>query len=688
MNDRRDDADLIEPAEFRRADPHAQRTRARLPVRTLLVSAALLVLAAVALFMFVGRPVQILVTPEPDALSVDGGPSFVLGDRYLLLPGTYHVRAELAGHHPLDEAIVVGRKDNGPFEFTMRRLPGRLTVTTLPVDGAEVRVDGEPLGTTPLADVPIEPGTRQLSITAARYLPAERTLEVEGMARPVAVRVELEPAWADVTVATTPPGASLRVDGEAIEGTTPTTAEIIAGDRELTLHLEGYKTLRRRLQLTPSQAVDLGTLALERIDGLLVVETRPAGATVTVNDVYRGRTPAEIDLRPGATYRVDLFKAGHEPVRRSVRIESGTASRLQVDLAEILGELRVAVQPADARLIVDGSDRGVADQTLSLSSVSHEVEVRKEGYVPYRTSVTPRPGFPQEITLTLKTIEQARLDAIKPEIVAASGQKLLLLRPGSFTMGASRRQPGRRANEVLREVTLTRPFYLATTEVTNAQFRAFAPGHDSGSFEQFDLDADDHPAVNLAWRDAVAYCNWLSRRDGLREVYRIEGGSVVGFDPDATGYRLPTEAEWAWAARIAPDGSTAQFPWGDSRLPPADRLGNFADRAVAHLLARSIPDYTDGQVVTGPVANYAPNARGLYDLGGNAAEWINDFYGATEEELPAEATDPLGPPRGEYHVIRGSSWMHGQLVDLRWTFRDYGTDGRPDVGFRIARWLE
>jgi len=88
------------------------------------------------------------------------------------------------------------------------------------------------------------------------------------------------------------------------------------------------------------------------------------------------------------------------------------------------------------------------------------------------------------------------------------------------------------------------------------------------------------------------------------------------------------------------------------------------------------------------VGTFKANGFGLFDLGGNVAEWINDFYGATEEVLGSEGQDPLGPGRGRYHVIRGSSWMHGQLVDLRLAFRDYGEDGRQDLGFRIARWFE
>ena len=95
--------------------------------------------------------------------------------------------------------------------------------------------------------------------------------------------------------------------------------------------------------------------------------------------------------------------------------------------------------------------------------------------------------------------------------------------------------------------------------------------------------------------------------------------------------------------------------------------------------------YNDNHIVSAETGTFAPNAIGIYDLSGNVAEWVNDFY-----EIPgAEPTkDPLGPDTGEYRVIRGSSWMHGTISDLRLSFRDYGVDGREDVGFRIARFAE
>ena len=90
-------------------------------------------------------------------------------------------------------------------------------------------------------------------------------------------------------------------------------------------------------------------------------------------------------------------------------------------------------------------------------------------------------------------------------------------------------------------------------------------------------------------------------------------------------------------------------------------------------------------MVPAPACTYEANALGIFDLSANVAEWVNDYYGIPDE---GETTDPLGPQSAEYRVIRGSSWMNGTVTDLRISFRDYGVDGRQDVGFRIARFAE
>jgi formylglycine-generating enzyme required for sulfatase activity len=264
------------------------------------------------------------------------------------------------------------------------------------------------------------------------------------------------------------------------------------------------------------------------------------------------------------------------------------------------------------------------------------------------------------------------------------GVDLVLVGPGRFTMGAARREPGRRANEVLHEVELTRPFYLAVREVTNREFREFRPGHRSGSVGSFNLEIDHHPVVNITWNDAAKYCNWLSERAGLPPVYVDRGGRMVARTPIPLGFRLPTEAEWAWAARYPDSADARKYAWGDALPPPAE-AGNYGDSTGASVLSGALPGYNDNHGATAPAGSFQANPLGLYNIGGNVSEWMHDVYAVTPSP-PGEVTrDPTGPPEGAYHVIRGSSWMDTNMTELRLSYRDYGDTARPDLGFRIAR---
>ena len=122
------------------------------------------------------------------------------------------------------------------------------------------------------------------------------------------------------------------------------------------------------------------------------------------------------------------------------------------------------------------------------------------------------------------------------------------------------------------------------------------------------------------------------------------------------------------------------------QLPPPENSGNFADVTVRAFLGEVMFDYDDGHFATAPVASFNPNHYGIYDLAGNAAEWVHDYYGSAGS-IGVE-NDPLGPDMGEFHVIRGSSWAHGAVTEMRLSFRDFGVEPRDDVGFRVARYLE
>ena len=253
-------------------------------------------------------------------------------------------------------------------------------------------------------------------------------------------------------------------------------------------------------------------------------------------------------------------------------------------------------------------------------------------------------------------------------------------------IGSLRGETGRYRNEIRREVIFRRPFSIAERQVTNAEFRQFRPEHNSGRFQTVNLNGDPLPAVNLTWEDAVRYCNWLSRREGLPEAYvwNPDTERMELVTPHNTGYRLPTEAEWERTARAGAEERL--FPWGNG-FPPPDSAGNLAGEESESLLPRFIRGYRARHAGPGPAAEEPPTAFGIRGLSGNVSEWVHDGY-----EIPGTPRepfiDPVGPSGRPFYVIKGGSWRDFAPADLRNARRRFGNNPQPDVGFRVARWLE
>jgi formylglycine-generating enzyme required for sulfatase activity len=672
----------IEPADFQpRWQSPPRRSRFRVRPRSLLVIAIIALLAVGAWYVLTARAVRVETTPAADSLQIRGGwltPKF--GDSYLLRPGTYSVEAELEGYRKLSTILEVNGDTPAVVNIVFEPLGGLLSVTSSPIDGAEITIDGTVIGTTPAVDLELAAGEHVIELTAPLHLPFHTTLTFEPGDPPRELRAELVPNWAPFKVATAPADATVSVDGTAF-GSTPLEDRIEAGDRLLEIRRPGFKTFSRRLRVTAGEVVDLDLVRLVPVDGRLAVSSDPSGATVTVDGVFRGTAPIELDLAPGTSYEVKVSMAGYAAHTADVEISSGRRSELRAELELLSGEVTVTSVPPRAQVLVDGVPSGTTDQTLELDALPHQIEVRLDGYVPFRMTLVPEPGIRQAVHAVLKEEGPAGLPATIP---SPQGVELVLVGPGRFTMGAARREPGRRANEVLHEVELTRPFYLAVREVTNREFREFRPEHRSGSVGHYNLEIDHHPVVNITWNDAAKYCNWLSERAGLPPVYVERGGSMVSRNPIPIGYRLPTEAEWAWAARYPDSADARKYAWGDSLPVPAD-AGNFGDSVAASVLGGAVPGYNDGYGATAPAASFRANPLGLYNLGGNVSEWVHDVYAVTPSPPGELSRDPSGPPQGAYHVIRGASWMDTNVTELRLSYRDYGDTARPDLGFRIAR---
>lgn len=658
----------------------ARRRLGRLWLR-LAVGAALAVLGACALFVFTADGVLIEVQPAQAEVRVEAfRPRPHVGSRYLLWPGEYRVRAELPGHYPLDEEIEVQGLGGEEFRFAMQRLPGRVVVDT--VAGARISIEGVEGVFAPGEEIELAPGTYALAVTAPRYQKLNAALAVEGGGEREPFEAVLEPDWAEITVTSAPAGAEISSQGEVL-GQTPATVELLSGQRVLALSRPGFATHREELTVIAGAHRALPEIRLRPAAGVLRVTTEPPGASITVDGDFRGGSPATVEISPDRSHRIVFARAGYEPQERSVRLGRGEERSLSVRLEPRLGRVRVLSRPAGAAVFVDGRESGRTPLELELPSAEHLVELKLEGYEDVSRKVIPQPAYPQEIAVELLTPAQARLAAQPREIETSLGGKLIMLFPGEFEMGAQRGSQGWRNNEVRRNVRLARRYYLGATEVTNREYRAFLPNHTSGAERFRSLAADSSPAVNLDWQAAAAFCNWLSSQENLPLQYVSRAGRLQPVEEPGTGYRLPTEAEWVWAARFAGGAGDSRYPWGE-RMPPAPRSGNYADQSASGLVTNVLSAYNDNFPFTAPAGSFPANPMGFFDLGGNVAEWTGDRYG-TDTLYPNVEVDPRGPPDGRFHVIRGSSWLHGTLRELRWTFRDFGDEERLDVGFRLAR---
>lgn len=314
----------------------------------------------------------------------------------------------------------------------------------------------------------------------------------------------------------------------------------------------------------------------------------------------------------------------------------------------------------------------------------------------------PKPPWGKFVPETTGDFVLVKKDGCAAKILALRAQSdflrnysdnMVLIRGGTFLMGST---TGEEDEQPVHNVTVA-DFYLSKYELTVAEFKTFIEASDyqtdaeknnnqgsyiwNGVARKWELTVGinwrhnaegalwpehqyNHPVLHVSCNDAMAYCAWLSQQTGRT-------------------YRLPTEAEWEYAAgngmRHTP------YSWGDAVAISTKKGGNVADKTAKN----AFPDwtifnnYTDGYIFTAPVGSFRANDFGLFDMTGNVWEWCSDWKGA----YPSDAqTNPAGPDSGLTRVLRGGSWFNNPQY-CRITFRHNFTPGyrRAYLGFRVAR---
>jgi hypothetical protein len=312
----------------------------------------------------------------------------------LLLPGKHVVRAERDGYYAAQKNVEVRSDDTATVRLRLEKLPGKLHIDTGGID-ATVSVDGLEVGHAPgVLSVPA--GTRTMIVTAPHYVDYITSLTVAGAGKRQDLRINLQTSWGALQVLSIPEGGHVSVDG--IEsGAAPVIIQAPSGVRRIQIAAPGHKTWESSVVLRAGETLKVGPVTLGQPDAHLTVRSDPPGADATVAGTHLGRTPAEIDLPSGIAHQVVLSAPGYKNWVRAVFADPGHKLAVFARLEPIVARVSVRGDPADAVLVVDGVARGKTPQSLDLSATEHRIEVRKNGFQPFNSVVTPAAGLDRTV---------------------------------------------------------------------------------------------------------------------------------------------------------------------------------------------------------------------------------------------------------------------------------------------------
>ena len=515
-------------------------------------------------------------------------------------------------------------------------LPAALVVETAP-PGARVLLDGDEVGETPLL-APVPPGDWVVTLTHPLFDTVELPRSTLGPGEELRIDRELVRSTGGLRLTGTPADAWIEQDGRRVAEGLPATLESLpTGPVVLAAGADGHEsaTIAADVQRDTTSTVEV---ALEPILGTLTLVLLPADADVVLDGGEEPYLPGmEI---PVGTHRVDVSSAGYRSASRTFEVTDATT--VAVALEPIPQPLTIVTDPRGATVDFVDAPLSYRDGML-VTPGEYALRAVLLGYAPWTGTV--QHGFaPTVHTVSLQFTSAEYAD---PLAVGGDGPTMTVVPAGSFELGCGADPACPEAENPVQPVTFEAPFALSKYEATFEDYDRFAVA--TGRLRPPDAGwgRGRRPAINVTWHDATAYAEWLSEQTGRP-------------------YRLPTEAEWEYAARA--DTATA-YHWGDA----ADSGGANCDGCDRRSPGRTLP-----------VGFFDANAWGLHDMHGNVWEWVEDCWSASHVGRPSSGAARTGGDCGR-RVLRGGSWFNAASF-ARSASR---LSGNPDVrgtiaGFRLA----
>ncbi|MDE0644847.1 MAG: SUMF1/EgtB/PvdO family nonheme iron enzyme [Gammaproteobacteria bacterium] len=650
--------------------------------RVFVIVSVLLPLLLLVTLLFSMKVVSIEV-PDPRAenqvqLTPTQGFGIAINER-IMFWGEVQIEVQAEGFYP--DTTEINRSTVSPLQIALEPLPGKVKfrlAQDLLAENSEFKVivnDQDTFDPLP-QQVQLPKGSHSLRILGPNGYDLQTELQVIGYAEEQWVQVEsLELGTLKVRVI--PENAIIELSGSILaEGSY--SGPVSVGEYELVIHAEKFVDHKVPISITKGATVDLKTINLRRLPGVVRLSSEPDEASLLINGGFIGTTPKVLTIHE-ESFELTVRKPDYQSITETIVVESRQDERHHYVLEPLTYEVSVESDPI-AEITLNQESKGEAPVTIT-AKAGDILEVFQDGYAAQQVTLQSESSQVKElkfklVELAINAFEQAAETIVVSESIRLkkfSSMKLQVAIPEEIL---SDDEP---TNSI---VEITKPFYMGTHEIRRKEYAKFDTNI------TVTPENENLPVTGIPWIEAIKFCNWLSQKEGLESVYTIKANNQVDIDTKADGFRLPTEAEWEAVAQFNfhKREVIGKYTWGTIDKPPTG-VGNLAGFETREALQLYIESYTDDHVELAPVGSYSANPNGIYDLEGNASEWVWDFYSHTLSGRSESVVDPLGPANGLDHIVKGGNYRSTMLSDVLVNARRAISFEDETVGFRVARWI-
>ena len=529
--------------------------------------------------------------------------------------GTYDYRVQAHLYHPEVGTVTVNDPQN-KHKLSVSLLPafGYISVGDAgALAGAQVYVDDQSMGTAPCKSGRLASGRHQVRIMKNLYSSVSQSVTVED-GKTTEFSPTLSANYAEMTFEVNNE-AEIWINGDK-KGVGRWTGKLASGGYEIECRKENHRSTRREIEVSSDMMGQTVTLEAPRaIVGSVDVNSSPTDADVYIDGSKVGTSPVFLPEYIIGRHDIKLSKSGYGDYTSSFTLTEGQTHTVDATLSSGR-EVTVMSDIDGAWIVIDDVERGQGRFTGSLSYGEHMAYAKSLGKTSNVTRFTVTQGSGSMGTVMVKFAAESKTFTVKNVTF-----EMIPVEAGTFQMGSS---TGGSDEKPVHSVTITRDYYMGETEVTQALWEAVMGTNPSY------YKGNNRPVEQVSWYDC---------QDFLKKLNRLTGQN----------FRLPTEAEWEYAAR----GGKKSKGYTYSGSNDIDEVAVY-NKNGGHYAVKS----------------KKPNELGLYDMSGNVWEWCQDwYYGGYYSKSPS--SDPTGANSGSSRVLRGGSWdLNAERC--RVAYRSYG----------------